>query len=154
MGKNSKISNKVKNLMPKDKNLNNILLGVLVVIIIVLIISILKRSNTMESFSSDKLKPSGKQVNFVMFFTDWCHHCQSAKPELKKLEDKLNSSNNNVNNVKVNIIRVNCEEEKSLAKKYEIAGYPTFKLITANGVEEYNQGPDHKQMLNYLQNNV
>ena len=80
MSKKMKMSNKVKKMMPNENMLNKILIGVLVLVVIIIIISILNKSNALESFTSKPLHPSKGEVNFVMFGTEWCPHCQNAKP--------------------------------------------------------------------------
>lgn len=146
--------NSLKKMLPKDKMLNKILIGVLIVIIIIILCSIFKNTQSLESFSDDRLKPLGGDVTFVMFYADWCPHCQHAKPEVQKLEEMLNNKNNKVNNVNVKVERVNCEEEKDLANKYDIAGYPTFKLLTKNGTHEYEGGNKSDQFLEYLEQKI
>ena len=36
---------------------------------------------------------------------------------------------NNTNDYKIDLVSVNCDEQKQIADKYEIEGYPTVKLI-------------------------
>jgi thiol-disulfide isomerase/thioredoxin len=143
--------NSLKKMLPKDKVLNKILIGILIVIIVIILCSILKNSNALESFSSDRLKPDNGCVTFAMFYAEWCPHCQTAKPEIQKLEDLLNAKNSEINNIKVKVERINCEDEKELANKYNITGYPTFKLLTNNGVHEYEGGNQSNQFLEYLE---
>ena len=73
---------------------------------------------------------------------------------IKELKQDLKENNSQVNNKKVKIIQVNCEEEQSLAKKYDISGYPTFKLLTGKEIVEYDGGVDREQFMDFLKENV
>ena len=68
--------------------------------------------------------PTGK---FVMYYADWCPHCQTAKPEMKNL-----GSIQTIGEKKVSIEMV---EEKDIpdAVKPTISGYPTIQLQNADG---------------------
>lgn len=55
---------------------------------------------------------------FVMYYADWCHHCQTAKPEFLKLRSRYH---------KTPCILVN---EKEMTENIE--GFPTFILYKNN----------------------
>ena len=114
----------------------------------------ISKSNLSENFSVDKLVPTGNEASFVMFYADWCPHCQNAKPVVKELSEELKENNSKVNNRKVRIIQVNCEEEQELAKKYDISGYPTFKLLNGKEIVEYEGGVDKEQFMDFLKENI
>ena len=40
----------------------------------------------------DGHEPTGTTAEFVMFYADWCPHCQTAKPEVEKLKEQLGVS--------------------------------------------------------------
>ena len=109
----------------------------------------MSKSNLSENFS-DKLNKD--KASFVMFYADWCPHCQNAKPIVNDLKEEV--SNDKQLNNSVDIVNINCEEEKELAGKYKISGYPTFKLIKDSEVVEYEGGADKDQFMNFLRNNV
>lgn len=75
----------------------------------------------------------------VMFFAPWCGHCQNCKPDFEKFRQTLIQQGGQV---KAKL--VNCDENKDMAKKYGVQGFPTFKYFPKgmNGgvVREYN-GP-------------
>ena len=68
--------------------------------------------------------PTGK---FVMYYADWCPHCQTAKPEMKNL-----GTIQTIGDKKVAIEMI---EEKDIpaAIKPTISGYPTIQLQNADG---------------------
>ena len=91
-----------------------------------------------EKFHARRLR---KQENFhggnsdaklVMFYVDWCPHCQKAKPIWKKLVDKLA---NKLPTLKLEMI--NGEENRKLAEKYEVQYFPTILFLKGDSVIEY-----------------
>lgn len=75
-----------------------------------------------EGFSNDAANPT-----FVMYYADWCPHCQTAKPELEKLGTKQTIGGTTVQIQKM--------EEKDIpeAVKPNIRGYPTIQLLNPDG---------------------
>jgi len=71
----------------------------------------------------------------VAFVAPWCGHCQRLHPEYDKAAESLGGV--------VNIGRVNCDDEKDLAMRYGIKGFPTIKIFNAG--KEYKQSPDDYQ---------
>lgn len=63
-------------------------------------------------------------TKLVLFYADWCGHCQKVKPEWEKAVAKVNTKN------EVKMIKVNCgegtEQDQEVMKKYNVDGYPTI----------------------------
>lgn len=95
----------------------------------------------MENYGNDEVDiteiSSSKTPTFVMFYAPWCGHCKSAKPEFEKFMKKLETEGS-----KVKAVMIDCEENKDMARKYDVQGFPTFKLfpngMSGSGVKEYN----------------
>jgi protein disulfide-isomerase A6 len=71
----------------------------------------------------------------VEFYAPWCGHCQQLKPEYIRMAAKLKGI--------VNVGAVDCDNKQNgmIASEYGIKGFPTIKVITADGkVHDYN-GP-------------
>lgn len=135
--------------MMSSKTLTYVLLAV---IILLLLYTFMNKHS--EGFTV-QVEPEGVSANFVMFYADWCPHCVSTKPEVEKLENKLNNMNNKVNNKKVNVTLVDCEKHEDLARKYEVNGFPTIALFKEDGNRvEYESGRDAESMMEFLQENV
>lgn len=136
-------------------NINNMLTleNVLIIIIVVLLIVAgyqLYTRNNLESFTDDKLIPSNHKYNFVMFYADWCPHCQTAKPHFKRLKETAKRKY-----PKCKVTLLDAEKNQELAQKYDIEGYPTFKLIKNNGnVKDFDSTPDYEGFSKYLEDNV
>ena len=66
-------------------------------------------------FLSNNTKSNSK---FVMYYADWCHHCQTAKPEFLKLRSRY--------------YKIPCKLVNEKEMKENIEGFPTFILYKNN----------------------
>jgi len=114
--------------MVKPKNLPRLLFLVAVLLILYFIyINYLKEGMTDESEFLE-----GKKL--VLFYADWCGHCQTVKPEWEKAAKEA----------KGNMIKINCgdKEGKSadLMTKYKVDGFPTIIIFEDGEPKEYKGG--------------
>lgn len=90
--------------------------------------------------------------SLVMYYADWCGHCQRAKPEFAKL-----GSIKTIGEKSVKIVLVNAENDPDAVKGKDIRGYPTIHLYDPKGklVQEYagqRTAPALEQFLNQAVN--
>ncbi|KAK9889420.1 hypothetical protein WA026_004691 [Henosepilachna vigintioctopunctata] len=80
----------------------------------------------------DKLVIRGDEIWIVEFFAPWCGHCQSLAPEYKKAATQLKGV--------VKVGAVNADEQKGLASRFNVPGFPTIKIFGSNkyAPEDYN----------------
>ena len=76
---------------------------------------------------SGQVGPDKKTL--VLFYADWCGHCNKLEPTWEKAAKKANTEKKNM--VKVNV-GGKTPEQQTLLEKYEIDGFPTI-LIFQNG---------------------
>ena len=57
----------------------------------------------------------------VDFFANWCGHCQKLLPLLDEVAVAMDG--------KLNVVKLNVDENRELSKKYEIKGLPTMILF-------------------------
>ena len=67
----------------------------------------------------------------VLYYADWCGHCQSMKPEWQKVVNKM--KNKNI----VNVAEVESNHINSLINKPQVNGFPTIKMYNS-GIEKAN----------------
>ena len=94
-----------------------------------------------------------KTATLYMFGTGWCPHCKTAKP----IWDDYVSNNENlkVGNYDILFKSVDCDAEKNIADKFDVKGYPTFKLERGPGdVVEFEAKPTHDNFTNLLQSSL
>lgn len=102
-----------------------------------------------EKFSARRLKRRERFQNqsdakLVMFYVDWCPHCQKAKPIWKKLVDRLSNKL-----PKLRLEMINGEENRKLAEKYEIQYFPTILYIKGDSVVEYEGERELEPLINF-----
>jgi thioredoxin 1 len=66
----------------------------------------------------------------VDFFADWCGPCKMMSPILKEVKDALGET--------VSIIKINVDNNQSLAVKHQVKGVPTL-IIFKKGKQLWRQ---------------
>jgi len=59
------------------------------------------------------------------FFANWCGHCQKLLPLLDDVAAEMDG--------KIRVMKMNVDENRDLAQKYEIKGLPTMVLFQGGG---------------------
>lgn len=84
-----------------------------------------------------------KQAEILFFYTDWCPHCTSAKPEWNAFKTQYKDTP--VNGYTLVFNEINCTKEtpesESMMEKYKVDGYPTIKLLVNNKVIDFDAKP-------------
>ena len=57
------------------------------------------------------------------FYANWCGHCQKLLPLLDEVAEEMDG--------KLNVMKVNVDENREFAQKFEIKGLPTMLLFKA-----------------------
>lgn len=89
------------------------------------------------------------RAKLYFFYTEWCGFSQKAMPEWKKLADNTTYGNTNVE-----LVQVNCEEDKSTCTLYEVNAYPTIKLETSTGLYDYTGPARHDNLVAFLRSTL
>ena len=73
------------------------------------------------------------KVAVVLFYADWCPHCQHFAPTFKKL-----SSDRKLKK-KYNFVRINSEDQKAypLMEEYKVEGFPALYLVNPKTNEKH-----------------
>lgn len=66
----------------------------------------------------------------VDFYADWCGPCVAMNPLLAQLAEEMADD--------VIVVKVNVDEERELAQRYEVQGIPNMQLFTdGSSIETY-----------------
>jgi len=92
------------------------------------------------------------EAELLFFYTDWCPHCKTAKPDWEEV--KAEYENKTINGYNIIFTDVNCTTESAeveeLMNKYHIEGYPTIKLLKDGQIIEYDAKPSKDTIIQFL----
>ncbi|XP_065181159.1 protein disulfide-isomerase A5-like [Sycon ciliatum] len=81
----------------------------------------------------------------VMFYAPWCGHCKAMKPEYVTAAATLKEEGS-----EGVMAAVNCVDEKSLAERFDVKGYPTVRYFL-NGTDKWGfDGRREADMLEFM----
>ncbi|KAK1411331.1 hypothetical protein QVD17_37879 [Tagetes erecta] len=85
----------------------------------------------------------------VEFYAPWCGHCKHLAPEYEKAASVLSSNEPPIFLAKVD---ADAEQNKELAGKYEVQGFPTIKILRNGGekIQEYNGPREADGIVSYV----
>jgi thioredoxin 1 len=78
-------------------------------------------------------------IQLIDFYADWCSPCVTMRPILEELEKELTG--------KVEIKKVNVEENKEDSEKYGVMSIPTFLIMENDKELERFVGVTSKEIL-------
>ena len=107
------------------------------------------------TYTANREKQHGEASNeaeLMFFYTDWCPHCKTAKPDWAEV--KAEYENKTINGYHIIFTEVNCttesDEVEKLMNKYKIEGYPTIKLLKDGQIIEYDAKPSKDTIIQFL----
>jgi len=96
-----------------------------------------------------KNKVTDKSAEILFFYTDWCPHCTSAKPEWNSFKDEATSKG-----YKITFNEINCTKEtpksEAMMEKYKVEGFPTIKLLTNGKVYDFDAKPTKQNLMQFV----
>jgi thioredoxin len=75
--------------------------------------------------SPDEWKYKGNKPAIIDFYADWCGPCRIASPILEEVGSEYAG--------KIQVYKINTDEERELAQVFHITGIPAFLYIPAEG---------------------
>jgi thiol-disulfide isomerase/thioredoxin len=110
-----------------------------------------------STYTANREKKQGEdgatnEAELMFFYTDWCPHCKTAKPEWEKVKSQYNGKI--INGYTVTFTEVNCTTEtqqiQQMVDQYKIEGYPTIKLVKGNQVVDFDAKPTQQSLSQFL----
>jgi len=89
-----------------------------------------------------------KQVELFFFYTDWCPHCKTAKPEWHKFVEEY--SDKTVNNTTIIFREIDCEKDEATANQFKVESFPTIKLVKDNEIIEYEAKTNYDTLVEFI----
>lgn len=84
-----------------------------------------------------------KNTLVVDCYADWCMPCKMSSPAFAKMSTKYTD--------KAKFIKVNVDEEPSIAHAFNVRGVPSFFILQGNKIKEMIVGADLKKLEASLQ---
>ncbi|XP_041717591.2 protein disulfide-isomerase A4 [Coregonus clupeaformis] len=75
----------------------------------------------------------GKDTVLVEFYAPWCGHCKQFASEYEKIAQSLKE-----NDPPIPVAKVDATKASSLGSRFEVSGYPTFKIMKKGEPVEYD----------------
>jgi thiol-disulfide isomerase/thioredoxin len=88
-------------------------------------------------------------VEIFYFYTTWCPICKTAKPEWDAFKTKF--QNKEYKGYTLLFTEVDCDRDEAVARKYNIVGYPTIKLVKGTNITEYDAVPKADTLEQFLE---
>ncbi|KAK9451054.1 thioredoxin-like protein [Limtongia smithiae] len=91
----------------------------------------------MNDKNFDQLVVNAGKPSLVEFYATWCGHCKNMAPIYEQLADSYASKKD-----KIQIVKIDGDKNRKVAKKYKIEGFPTIKYFDGQGGEpiDYAKG--------------
>jgi thiol-disulfide isomerase/thioredoxin len=87
-------------------------------------------------------------AEFVMFYADWCGHCQRAKPHFEQAMQKYKGP------IKLKMMNAEDPSNKEIIEKQQIKGFPTIRYyptgMNEGNYEDYEHERSYEGFANYL----
>ena len=162
-GASSGVFSSVRSMIP---SLSWQTIGIIILVIILAVISYFIYKGVSDSAKNPSYKANrehvplgsdaagniGKEVEIMLFYTDWCPHCKTAKPEWEQVKAEYNGKQ--IHGYRIIFTEVNCTNESTDVEKmmntYKIDGYPTIKLVKDNQIIDYDAKPTKATLTQFL----
>jgi len=162
-GASSGVFSSVRSMIP---SLSWQTIGIIILVIILAVISYFIYKSVSDSAKNPSYKANrehvplgsdaagniGKEVEIMLFYTDWCPHCKTAKPEWEQVKAEYNGKQ--IHGYRIIFTEVNCTNESPDVEKmmntYKIDGYPTIKLVKDNQIIDYDAKPTKATLTQFL----
>ena len=105
-----------------------------------------------DNVDNDNNNDNNNYNKLILFYTEWCGYSKQFMPiwtQFKKLIKE--------NRVNIKLVEVDCElmENKKIAKKFGVLGYPTIKFVTNNGkIIDYDKPRTLDELQKFIMNNL
>lgn len=109
-----------------------------------------KASDVIVALDSDyEALIADNQYVLMEFYAPWCGHCKSLAPEYEKAATALAG-------FEPNVVLAKCDatENKAVAEKFEVKGFPTLKWFQNGKAKEYGGGRTEETIVSWIKKKV
>jgi thiol-disulfide isomerase/thioredoxin len=127
------------------KNKNTIY--VLFFVAVILFLCLYPNQSTFSEITSpesSKYDSADADGNVLIFYANWCGHCNKAKPEFQKAAEKGNG--------KIVLIDADDLAAKEIKDKYSVQGFPSIIKVSNRNYVKYQGSRTADDILSFLNN--
>ena len=84
----------------------------------------------------------------MYFYTTWCPHCKTARPEWDRLRNW--AIGRKINGRVLSFVEVDCDQDKSTADEFDVDSYPTVKLVSGSRVVDFDAKPSFESLRDFV----
>jgi protein disulfide-isomerase-like protein len=110
----------------------------------------------LETFDGQDMQDGGdarSTSTLTLFYAPWCPHCKNMMSDWDRVAQRV--ANNKFN---IKITKINCDENKEMAEKYGVSGFPTIiyfgQGMDASDKEIYDGERTEKGLLNFIKSKM
>lgn len=93
----------------------------------------------------DFINPDKNFITMLEFYAPWCGHCKQFAPTYAEIAKELKGRDE-----PIRIAKIDATEERQLAERYGVTGYPTMKLVRNGEVSDWKGGRDKQEIIDTL----
>jgi thiol-disulfide isomerase/thioredoxin len=105
-------------------------------------------SSNFDSVVTTSAAADGNGVVLIEFYADWCSHCVSFASTYAEIAKHFHSQQQS--DLKVKVARVNVDQERALAMRFGVHGFPAFYIVDSKrSVYVFEQARTKKNLMDY-----
>ena len=97
---------------------------------------------------------NGEISKFYFFYTTWCGWSKKAWPHWEEFKRMVETRKVTYGGKGIKLIAVDADEHKDLAKKFNIEGYPSFRLQTGDTTIDFKGAPSVDKFREFLKDKL
>jgi hypothetical protein len=134
-------------------NWKNIAAVIFAVVAVIVGVVVWKRRQASKSKTTEDEDSDGENTaEVIYFFTTWCPHCKKSRPEWDAFSQKFNGKS--INGYTVVVTAIDCDQQESVANKYDVKGYPTVKCIVNKKIADLDSPVTAENLAQFVQSCV
>jgi thiol-disulfide isomerase/thioredoxin len=136
-----------------NKTMSPLGLAAILVLLLGVVWWFYKQSSASKPYITENYTGSSDVAEVVLFYADWCPHCQKAKPIWYDVKNQY--QNKQIHGKKIQFTEIDCTQESDevdrVIEQYGgVKGYPTIKLFQNGETIDFEKTPTQESLTAFL----